>query len=335
MIVHDVAVAVLALMLEAAFGYPSRLFAAVGHPVTWLGALLALLDRRLNREAWSPARRRAAGGLALAVLLAVGGGGALALQVAVSAWLPGPLAIPLLAALASSCLAQRSLAAHVSAVADGLRLGLPEGRRAVAMIVGRDVAALDEAGVARAAIESLAENFADGVVAPGVWLALLGLPGGVLYKAVNTADSMIGHRTPRHEAFGFAAAKVDDGANLLPARLAALWIVAAAALVPGASARAAWAVTRRDARGHASPNAGWPEAAMAGALGIRLGGPRAYAGRFVADRGMGDGARPVTAATIGEALHLYRLACLLNGAALAAVLLAALLASPLVIGRWR
>ncbi len=329
--VFDLAIVALALTGEAAFGYPARLFAAIGHPVTWMGALLAVLDRRLNREAWSPARRRASGALALALLLAASGGGALALQVALSAALPGLLAAPLLAALASSCLAQRSLAAHVRAVADGLRLGLPDGRDAVAMIVGRDVAALDEAGVARAAIESLAENFADGVVAPAFWLALLGLPGGALYKAVNTADSMIGHLTPRHGAFGFAAAKVDDGANLLPARLAALWIVAAAALLPGASARAAWAITRRDARGHASPNAGWPEAAMAGALGVRLGGPRVYAGRLVADRGMGDDARPVDGGTIGRALRLYRLACLINGAAVTA----ALAVAALLTARWR
>ncbi len=324
---RDLSIAVLAVGLEAAIGYPARLFAAIGHPVTWMGALLAALDRRLNREAWSPARRRATGALALAILLAASGGAALAVQVALSAVLPGLAAVPLLAVLASTFLAQRSLAAHVRAVAIGLRAGLPEGRRAVAMIVGRDVAALDEAGVARAAIESLAENFADGIVAPAFWLALLGLPGGALYKAVNTADSMIGHRTPRHAAFGFAAAKLDDAANLIPARLAAAWITAAAALVPDTSARDAFAIARRDARGHASPNAGWPEAAMAGALGIGLGGPRSYAGRLIADRGMGDDARPVDAGTIGRALRVYRLACLLNGIALAiASLVVALIA---------
>ncbi len=311
-VAHAPFVCAIALSVEATLGYPPALFRLVGHPVTWLGAEIAWCDRRWNREGDAPATRRLAGFAALVVVLASAGMAAGAVAVA----LPGRLAVVPLGVLASSCLAQRSLHAHVRAVADALDArGIEAARRAVAMIVGRDTAAMDEAAVARAAIESLAENFADGVVAPAFWLALAGLPGGVLYKAINTADSMIAHRTPRHEAFGFAAAKLDDAANWPPARLAALLLVAAAALVPGASARDAWRIGRRDAAGHPSPNAGWPEAAMAGALGIRLGGPRSYGGRLVIDAAMGEGTEAANGTTIRRALRLYRVACVLNIAA--------------------
>ena len=250
---------------------------------------------------------------ALLILLIVSGGAATTIASVADAALPPWIAITTLGLLASSCLAQRSLDAHVRAVADALEIGgIEAGRGAVAKIVGRDTASLDVAAVSRAAIESLAENFADGIVAPTVWLALGGLPGGVLYKAINTADSMIGHRTPRHEAFGWASAKLDDVVNWPAARLASLAVVVAAALVSGASARDAWRIMRRDARGHPSPNAGWPEAAMAGALGIRLGGSRRYGGRLVPDATMGDGAGTVDSRTIRRALRLYRTACALN-----------------------
>ena len=302
-----------ALLIEGLLGYPAALFTLISHPVTWIGALIGRLDEALNDENADFGTRRRNGALALAVVLIASGGGAASIQVLVFLLLP-PLAVPVvLGLLASSCLAQRSLFAHVRHVETALRIsGLAEARRAVAMIVGRDTAVLDEAGIARAAIESLAENFADGIVAPTFWLASLGLPGGVLYKAINTADSMIGHRTPRHAAFGFASAKLDDAVNWPAARLAALWIVAAAAVTPGASAANAWRIMRRDARGHASPNAGWPEAAMAGALGVRLGGARIYAGRLVEDASMGDGDKPTNAATIVHALSLYRRACGVN-----------------------
>ena len=215
--------------------------------------------------------RRLNGWIALGLLLAAFVLPALALQYAVLQ-LPAPLALVILACLASTLIAQRSLYEHVAAVADALDDGgLEAGREAVAKIVGRDTRALDEAGVARAAIESLAENFSDGVVAPSFWGALLGLPGMVAYKAINTADSMIGHRTPRHEAFGYAAAKVDDLVNLPASRLAAL-LSRARRLVSWRcrfQPRALQTV-RRDADNHRSPNAGWPEAAMAGALGLQL-----------------------------------------------------------------
>jgi adenosylcobinamide-phosphate synthase len=222
----------------------------------------------------------------------------------------GPLGLLPLALLGSSLLAQRSLHDHVARVAEGLEQGgLAKGRKAVAMIVGRNPESLDEAGVARAAIESLAENFSDGVVAPAFWLGLGGLPGIALYKAANTADSMIGHKSERHLAFGWAAARFDDLINLPASRLTALLLVAAAALDADADAGAAFWAVRRDAAHHRSPNAGWPEAAMAGALGLRLAGPRIYGQTRVEDGWMGDGRAEANADDIWRALRLYRRAC--------------------------
>ncbi len=284
----------LALALEAAFGYPQPLFERVSHPAAWLGFAIDALDRALNR---GPARRWR-GFLALApILLSCWALGA-ALQGALYSL---PFGVLPLAAVASSLLAQRSLFAHVEAVARALERSLEDGRAAVGSIVGRDVAALDEAGVARAAIESLAENFSDGVVAPAFWMALLGFPGALVYKAINTADSMIGHRTERHEEFGFAAARLDDLVNLPAARLSALLI----ALAAGGAARRALACAARDAGKHASPNAGWPEAAMAGALGARLGGPRSYAGAAYEGVWLGDGREDLGPADIDRALEVF------------------------------
>jgi len=271
-----------------------------------MGGLLGELDRRLNRPEDGESRRRVLGIFSLAVLLAVTVGAAWALG-----WLASFAAfgvvVPVLAA--SSLLAQRSLHDHVRDVALGLRRGgLEAGRAAVSKIVGRNPEHLDESGVVRAALESLAENFSDGIVAPALWLVIAGLPGGAFYKAVNTADSMIGHRTPRHAAFGWAAARLDDLVNLPASRLSALFIVAAAPVV-GASPRAAWASVWRDARRHRSPNAGWPEAALAGALGIQIAGPRVYGETRVEAAFMGDGRRELTADDIDRALRLYRAAC--------------------------
>jgi adenosylcobinamide-phosphate synthase len=299
-----------ALLIEAALGYPARLYAWIGHPVTWIGALIASLDRGLNRESAAFAARRLAGIVALAILLCVTLAASLALV-----WLcrlAGAFALLPLALLASTLLAQRSLYEHVAAVAEGLENGgLPGGRKAVSMIVGRDPESLDEAGVARAAIESLSENFSDGIVAPAFWLGAGGLPGAVLYKAINTADSMIGHKSPRYLAFGWAAARLDDLVNLPASRLTAFLLIVAAALDRQADASAAWRAVRRDARRHRSPNAGWPEAAMAGALGLRLAGPRVYGAVRVEDGWMGDGRAEAKAADIRRALGLYRKACLL------------------------
>ncbi len=317
------AIIALALLLEAAFGYPDRLYRTIRHPVVWVGALIAWLDRRLNTPPWGRGTNRGAGLIAVAVLLLATGLPAWAVQALLLAVLPRWLAVALIAVLASSLLAQRSLFRHVRAVEAGLRRGLEDGRAAVSHIVGRNPASLDAAGVARAAIESLAENFSDGVVAPAFWGALLGLPGIALYKAINTADSMIGHRTPRYAAFGWASARLDDLVNLPASRLAAL-LIAAAALLAGADARAALRAVRRDAGRHRSPNAGWPEAAMAGALGLRLAGPRVYGVQRVEDAWMGDGRAAATPGDIARALRVYRIACGIEIAALVAISIATL-----------
>ena len=298
------ALTLLALLLELALGYPDRLVRAIGHPVVWIGALIAALDRSLNGPTAPAAARRAAGILAVLMLVALVGAIAFALEHSLSSVRFGWLAEAL---IASTLLAQRSLHQHVARVAAALeQKDLAEARLAVSHIVGRDTAALDEAGVARAAIESLAENFSDGVIAPALWMAVGGLPGGALYKAINTADSMIGHRTPRHEAFGFAAARLDDLVNLPASRLSALLLVAAASLTAGAAPGRAWWAVQHDAARHRSPNAGYPEAAMAGALDLALAGPRSYGGKLVEDAVMGDGRRAATAADIRAALRLYR-----------------------------
>lgn len=314
----------LALMAEAAFGYPQRFYAAIGHPVTWIGRLIGKLDRMLNREDTSFASRKAMGVLALTLLLAITVVlAAVAQQLLLAA---GPLGLIPLALIASTLIAQRSLHEHVARVAEGLeREGLDGGRQAVSMIVGRNPQTLDEAGVARAAIESLAENFSDGIVAPAFWLGLTGLPGIAAYKAINTADSMIGHRTPRHLAFGWAAARLDDLVNLPASRLTALLLIAAAALDSQADAGGALRAVRRDAGKHRSPNAGWPEAAMAGALGLKLAGPRIYGETRVEDHWMGDGRAEANATDIRRALRLYRRACGLLWAVAALLAAAALI----------
>ena len=308
--------AALAVAIEASLGYPQSVFRAIGHPVTWIGRLIALADRSLNHESQSFAARRFLGALALLVLLTIACGAATLFSLALATFnLPRAVALSFSALVASSLIAQRSLDAHVLAVASALDAGLESGRAAVAKIVGRDVARLDEPGVARAAIESLAENFSDGVAAPAFWLALGGLPLGLCYKAINTADSMIGHRTPRHAAFGFAAAKLDDCVNWPAARLAVAWILIASLFARDMSPRAAWCVVRRDGRGHVSPNAGWPEAAFAGALGVRLGGPRLYAGVKIDAAWIGTGREPC-AQDIRRALTLYRITCAVHWAGL-------------------
>jgi adenosylcobinamide-phosphate synthase len=317
---HAPIIALAALLIEAALGYPDALYRAVRHPVVWAGALIAWLDRALNRSAWPRAARRAAGVLAVLALLVASAGPAWVLHHVLARGLPG---VAVLALLASTLLASRSLHTHVCAVAEGLaRGGLEGGREAVSQIVGRNPATLDEPAVIRAAIESLAENFSDGVVAPAVWCAIAGLPGIAGYKVINTADSMIGHRTPRYEAFGWAAARLDDLVNLPASRLAALWLVLAAALTPGTRPLAALRAVWRDARHHRSPNAGWPEAAMAGALGLRLAGPRVYGSTRVNDAWMGDGTPDATPTDLARALTLYRRACAIQivAAALAAAI---------------
>lgn len=302
----SVALALLAILIELAVGYPPALVRAIGHPVMWMGALIGALDQILNRERESPQRRCGSGVIAVLIVCAVVGLIALLVQ---RELLRLPFGILALACVASVLLAQRSLHWHVADIAVALeKEGIAAARYAVSHIVGRDTASLDAAGVARAAIESLAENFSDGVVAPVLWMAIGGLPGAALYKAINTADSMIGHRTRRYHAFGWAAARLDDLVNLPASRLAALLLIAAAALRKDASAKQAWRAVWRDAARHRSPNAGYPEAAMAGALGLSLAGPRVYDGVCVEDAVMGNGRREADAADIRGALALYRLA---------------------------
>ncbi len=300
----------LGFALEAAIGWPAALYRRIGHPVTWIGAAISTLDRKLNKEAASPARRKAAGVLCL--LLVVGAAAACAL-IAEAALPSGWRGQVLGALLAWPFIAARSLHSHVVAVAAPLKAGdLEAARRACAMIVGRDVQNLDEGGVARAALESLSENASDGVIAPLFWGALAGLPGLAGYKALNTLDSMIGHRTPRHEAFGWASARADDLANFFPARLTALLFALAAR-----KRAAALSVACRDARAHRSPNAGWPESAFAGALGLRLSGPRAYAGRVNDEPWLNASGRDPVAADLFLGLALYRRAMVLAAALLA------------------
>jgi adenosylcobinamide-phosphate synthase len=313
---------VLALVLDAIIGDPDRIWRRVPHPVAWFGALIGTLDRLLNRESWSSEARRTAGILSLAALIAVAFVPALLLEGALRALPAGDI---LLALVASVFLAQKSLYGHVRRVRDAFREGgLAAARNAVSMIVGRDPERLDEAGVTRAAIESAAENFSDGVVAPAFWFALLGLPGLVAYKAVNTADSMIGHLSVRHRDFGWAAARLDDLLNLVPARLAGFLIAGSAWIVRGSPKRAA-AVMLRDASIHRSPNAGWPEAAMAGALGLALGGPRLYAASPVNEPFLNrEGRRDAWPDDITRALRVMTAAAVAHGVAYAAVALAAL-----------
>jgi adenosylcobinamide-phosphate synthase len=300
-------VLVAAAGIEAMLAYPDALFRAIGHPVSWIGSLIAALDQTLNRPDWPEAWRRAAGIGCVVVLLIVAGAAGVAIETL--AYATAPLGWAVVVVVVALLIASGNLDRHVGAVARALAAeGLAGGRREVAKIVGRDPATLDEVAVCRAAIESLAENASDGVTAPAFWFLFGGLPGMIAYKAINTADSMIGHKSERHRAFGWAAARLDDLVNLPASRLTGLMLVAAASVVPGASARGAWLAMRRDARKHTSPNAGWPEAAMAGALGLRLAGPRVYAGMKVDAAWMGDGRSEATAQDIFRALRLYRAA---------------------------
>ncbi len=287
----------LALIGEAAIGYPAPLLAAIGHPVMWIGAAIARLEPRWN--AGSAMHRRVMG-LALLVIAA---GGAAAAGWACEQMAGDSIAVALVILLATTGLAQRSLDDHVRAVARPLLRGdVAAAREAVAMIVGRDTDTLGENGIAVAATESLAESFCDGIVAPAFWFLVAGLPGLLVCKAVNTADSMIGHRDARYLHFGWAAARADDLVNWIPARISGVLLCIAG--------WGGWRIMLRDAHHHASPNGGWPEAAMAGVLGRRLGGPVRYDGEPAHRAWLGDGPAP-DAVDLKRALWAYRRACLL------------------------
>ncbi len=286
------------LALEACIGYPSRLYARIAHPVVWIGRLILALERHWNRTDRSDRVRRALGVITMIIVIGIAACSAYALQTSL---LRHEFGWVLLILLATTGLAQRSLYSHVHDVLRPLLAGdVSTARSAVARIVGRDTQTLNASGVAAAAIESLAESFNDGVVAPAFWLGVGGLPGLFAYKAINTADSLIGHKEPRWRTYGWAAARIDDLVNLLPARLAGMLLVIAGG--------GGLAVMRRDAVKHASPNAGWPEAAMAGALSIRIGGAAAYDGVLYERPAFGDGPH-ASANDLAKALSIYTRAC--------------------------
>jgi adenosylcobinamide-phosphate synthase len=287
-----------AIGLDALIGWPNWLVARAGHPVSWLGRLIGALDARWNRDTDAPWLRRIAGAAAALTTIAVAAGLGWAVQGVMTS---ASSRIVVIGILATPFVAARSLYEHVAAVARPLLAGdVAAARAAVAMIVGRDPAKLDEAAIARAAIESLSENTSDGIVAPVFWGALLGLPGIVGYKAINTLDSMIGHRSARHQDFGWASARIDDIANFVPARLTGF-----AFALASAGPKDAIACMLRDARNHRSINAGWPEAAMAGALRLRLCGPRFYQGVLANEPWLNSGAADPKAGDVMLALKLY------------------------------
>ena len=278
------------LIAEAVLGYPAWLV----HPVSMIGRIIAALD-----TCWNKGNHRRWMGISVALILIVlGSGVGFAIEHVATGW-GGTIAVIL---IATAGLAQRSLHDHVAAVARPLVAGDTDAARmAVSMIVGRDTAALDSSSIAAAATETLAESFCDGVVAPAFWFLLLGLPGLIAFKCISTADSMIGHLDDRHRDFGWASARTDDVMNWVPARIAGALICL--------SAMRGWRIMWRDARKHVSPNSGWPEAAMAGALGVQLGGGAAYDGEWIARADLGDGVRPA-APDLRKALSIYRRACL-------------------------
>jgi len=318
---------VLALLLDRLVGDPDSIWRRVPHPVVLFGRAIGLMDKLFNGKRLSAETKRFNGAVGIAVLLAASGCvGVLIERLLAPLGIAGAVIEIIVVAV---FLAQKSLHDHVRAVSTGLkRGGLDGGRHAVSMIVGRDPATLDEPAICRAGIESLAENFSDGVVAPAFWYALFGLPGLLAYKMLNTADSMIGHRNAKYGDFGWASARLDDLANWPAARLSILFIAAGAWLAKGkAAARAAIGTALRDAGLHRSPNSGWPEAAMAGALGIGLAGPRIYGGARVDEPMMNASGRTIaTVADIDLSLRIFKGACTaLAVATLAAMLLSALL----------
>jgi adenosylcobinamide-phosphate synthase len=307
-----------AMLIDAYLGEFGLLFRLIPHPVVVMGHWIGVADARLNRADRTAADRRARGVIVAALLTGAAAGVGLLVQ-----WFAtqAPVGWLLELFLVAVLLAQKSLHDHVRDVATALETGGAQaGRVVIRHLVGRDPDTLDAGGIGRAAVESLAENFSDGVVAPVVWYVVFGLPGLMAYKMINTLDSMIGHRSERYRDFGWASARLDDVANWLPARLAGMLLLLSAATLPFTRAREGLRILRRDARRHRSPNAGWPEAVTAGALGLALSGPRSYHGRPTDEPWVGDGRARVGARDIRRALRLYVRACLLAGGAVAVLL---------------
>lgn len=308
---------VLALVLDAAVGGMGWVFKVLPHPVVVIGNVIGWFDQKLNRQNRSQVDRAMRGALTVVLVIAMAGVVGVGVQ-----WLTlhhdfgWAVELFLLIAL----LAQRELYSAVRKVLMALKSeGVESGRTAVSQIVARDPAQLDEHGVCRAAIESLAENFSDGVVAPVFWYMLFGFPGLLIYKAVNTLDSMIGYKNEKYRAFGFTAARLDDVLNLIPARLSGLIFTIAALVSPKCNPARAFKTMWRDASKHNSPNAGWPEAATAGALELALAGPRKYVGHVADAPWMGDGTAKATPDDIDRALYLYVVACLVNALIVAVI----------------
>ena len=299
-----------ALVVDGLVPEPRRLYRVVPHPVIAIGAAVGWLDRRLNRPERSDRDRVVRGTLVVILLGALAGLAGWSVGFLVRhlpfGWIAELVFVVVL-------LAQRSLFKHVRAVVRPLENDdLSTARDAVSHIVGRDPANLDRHGIARGAVESLAENYADAVVAPAFWYVLLGLPGLFIYKAVNTMDSMIGHPTARYASFGMVAARLDDVLNYLPARLSGLLLAIAALFTPTANPMRALYIMSRDARKHRSVNAGWPEGAMAGALELSLAGPRRYTDHVVEDNWIGEGSARLEPRDVRRALYLFVVACVIN-----------------------
>jgi adenosylcobinamide-phosphate synthase len=292
----------LAALIERFIGYPAALQNAIRHPVQWIGDVIKLADEKLNSDPENAIPSKLMGAASVIAIIAL---------FAIPAWIIQsllahlPFSILWQALISTPFIAQKSMREHVQAVDRGLSSSLADGRKAVAMIVGRDTSHLDESDITRAALESLAENTADGIVAPLFWFAILGLPGIVAYKVINTADSMIGHMSTQHRHFGFFAAKLDDVVNLPASRLTGLFFAAAALFKSTSAAQESLTSMWEDASKHRSPNAGWPEAAMAGALGVKFGGPRAYEGEWLDLAWMGDGRENLARTDIASGLKLY------------------------------
>ncbi|MCG5480653.1 adenosylcobinamide-phosphate synthase CbiB [Sinorhizobium alkalisoli] len=315
-----------ALLIDRLLGDPDWLWSRITHPIVHFGQAIGLFDKGLNQAELGKGSLRLRGLVTIAVLVVASMVVGVVLDRLFNVL--GAVGFLFEAILVAVFLAQKSLADHVVRVADGLRRdGLAGGREAVSLIVGRDPNTLDEPGVCRAGIESLAENFSDGVVAPALWYALAGLPGLLAYKMLNTADSMIGHKSPRYLHFGWASARLDDLANLPAARLSVLLVAVGAYLRRGAeAARATIDVARRDHGLHRSPNSGWPEAAMAGALDIQLAGPRIYGGVTVDEPMINGTGRPIaTAEDVDAAVSVFYAACSVMTLAIAALALPFLL----------
>ena len=307
---NNLLVLILAIIVDAVAGDPRWLYSRIPHPIVIIGHQIELLDRFFNRTHYPPVTRKLLGVISVLIIVS-------------SAWLVGWLiawscnqvsfGVLLQALIVSIFLAQNSLYQHVASVAKACKADdLINARSQISHIVGRDPNSLDQRAISRAAIESLSENFSDGVVAPIFWYVVGGLPALIAYKALNTSESMIAYLTDKYADFGWCAARFDDAANFIPARLSAIIITIAAFIIPSATGKSAFTTAIRDAKKHRSKNAGWPEAAMAGALGIKIAGPRNYDGILVEDAWMGDGIANVDASHIFMALRIYCVACILN-----------------------